>query len=457
MRNTLLSMLAVYFVACASSAPAPVILSEAKDPVPSAQFDADEYRKELEAVYAHILARTDVTEPPADTPVVDIEAAASIPIPEHRTIQSALRLFSVDMKDSIQTSLIRSARYKTLIDKALAEHKLPKGLAYLPVIESAYLPTLTSRAGAHGIWQFMPDTAREYGLRVDWWIDERADPERSTRAAAAYLKDLHRMFDDWALALAAYNCGPGRVRRTLDAAGASTFWELLEEGLLPKETRGYVPTFFATLLIASDPEAHGFELGKSVDFDHKRIDVRGPVSLAYIAEVIGVDEDALREMNPALRRGVVPPGRAAVRVPAKHAETLQVRADRLREEDAYVKFCSFKVRKGDTVKRLARAIGVKPETILAMNSLAANERLGAGDSIYLPVRARELGALLAHSNDSTYFYAVRKGDTLYSIAKRNGLTVGELRELNDLRKNATLRVGQKLRVSAPRTMTAGGM
>jgi membrane-bound lytic murein transglycosylase D len=264
------------------------------------------------------------------------------------------------------------------------------------------------------------------------------------------------MFDDWALALAAYNCGPGRVRRTLEAAGASTFWELLEEGLLPRETRGYVPTFFATLLIASDPEAHGFELGKSVDFDHTRVDVRGPVSLAYIAEVIGVDEEALREMNPALRRGVVPPGRAAVRVPAKHAETLEARANMLREEDAYVKFCSFKVRKGDTVKRIARAIGAKPETILAMNNLSANERLGTGDSIYLPVRARELGALLAHSNDSTYFYAVRKGDTLYSIAKRNGLTVAELRELNDLRRNTTLRVGQKLRVSAPRTMTAGG-
>ncbi|MGZ5440440.1 MAG: transglycosylase SLT domain-containing protein [Thermoanaerobaculia bacterium] len=453
MRNTfLLSVVALYSVACATSAPAPA----AAPPAPSvtAKIDADQFRTELEAAYTHILARTDVTTPPENAPLVDIEAAASIPIPEHRTINSAVRLFSVNMKDSIQTSLIRSAKYKNLIDQALAEQKLPKGLAYLPVIESAYLPTLTSRAGAHGIWQFMPETAREYGLRVDWWVDERADPERSTRAAAAYLKDLHRMFDDWALALAAYNCGPGRVRRTLEEAGASTFWELLENGHLPKETRGYVPTFYATLLIASDPETYGFELGKPSAVDGKQVDVRGPVSLAYIAEAIGVDEDLLKEMNPALRRGVVPPGRAAVRVPDKHAETLVARADTLREEDAYVRYCRFTVREGDTVRKLARKIGTKPETILAMNGLDANDRVRPGKSIYLPVRARELGALLSQSDS---FYAVKKGDTLYSIAKKNDLSVDELRDLNDLPRKTTLRIGQKLRVSAPRALTAGGM
>lgn len=460
--NTLLvAGVALYGVACASSAPLPKVAPAAPiaAAAPRAPFDADAFRAELENAYTQILSRDTVDRGklPTDAEIVDVEAAASIPIPEHRTINSAVRLFSVDMKDSIQTSLLRSARYRKLIDKALAEQKLPKGLAYLPVIESAYMPTLTSRAGAHGIWQFMPATAREYGLRVDWWVDERADPEHSTRAAAIYLRDLYRMFDDWSLALAAYNCGPGRIRRTLDQSGATSFWELLDAGLLPKETRGYVPTFFATLLIASDPDAYGFRLGEVAEHDEKRVDVRGPVSLAYIAETIGVDEDVLREMNPALRRGVVPPGHASVRVPSKSAETLLARADTLRDDDAYVKFCSFRMRKGDTVQRLARAIGTKAETILAMNNLDENERLSAGQAIYLPVRARELGTLLAHSNDTEIFYAVLKGDTLYSIAKKNGLSVAELRELNDLGKKTTLRKGQKLRVSAPRTMTAGGM
>ena len=470
MRKTFfLIPLALYAAACASSsAPQRVVQTSGLPPASQAgqaaaphqnvaDLDPTRFRSELEAAYTHILTRSDVKTAPPDAPVVDIEAAASIPIPQHRTIDSAVRLFSVDMKDSIQTSLIRSARYKNLIDKALEEHKLPKGLAYLPVIESAYMPTLTSRAGAYGIWQFMPDTAREYGLRVDWWVDERADPERSTRAAAAYLRDLHGMFDDWSLALAAYNCGPGRVRRKLQETGATTFWELLEATALPKETRGYVPTFYATLLIASDPATYGFELGEPESFEAKRVDVRGPVSLTYIAEATGIDEDLLRELNPALRRGVVPPGRAGVRVPVKAAETLAARADSLRHEDAYMKYCSFTLRKGDTVSRLARAIGTKPETILAMNNLDENDRVGAGQALYLPVRERELGALLAHNERSGYFHTVRKGDTLYSIAKKNGLSVAELRELNDLGKDAKLKKGQKLRVSAGRTSTAGGM
>ena len=459
MRNTLLAVLAVSFVACAGSTPSPVTTPVAAPAAPkvSAQLDADEFRKQLEEAYTHILSRADNSKAPAGADVVDVEAAASIPIPEHRTINSAVRLFSVDMKESIQTSLIRSAKYRPIIDKALEEQKLPKGLAYLPVIESAYLPTLTSSAGAYGIWQFMPDTAREYGMRVDWWVDERADPERSARAAAKYLKDLHRMFGDWALALAAYNCGPGRVRRTLTEAGATTFWELLDRGLLPKETRGYVPTFYATLLIASDPANYGFKLGTPTDYDAKRVEVRGPVSLAYIAETLGLREDALRELNPALRRGVVPPGRAAVRVPGKHAETLAARAETLREEDAYVKYCAFRMREGDTLEKLARKLGAKPETLLAMNNLTETSSVRPGQSIYLPVRARELGTLLAHSEDETVFYAVRKGDTLYSIAKKNDLSVPELRELNDLGSDAALRVGQKLRVSAPRTLSAGGM
>ncbi|HET8798906.1 MAG TPA: transglycosylase SLT domain-containing protein [Thermoanaerobaculia bacterium] len=495
MRNTLLlAVLGLYAVACATATPAPTPAPTARTggstpaptartggstPAPTArtgvapavpaQIDADEFRHELEEAYAHILSRAEVTrvdgvdevadeEPPAGIPEVDIEAAASIEIPQHRTIDSALRLFSVDMKDSIQTSLLRSASYKNLIDEALGEHELPKGLAYLPVIESAYLPKLTSRAGAHGIWQFMPATAREYGLRVDWWIDERADPERSTRAAAKYLKDLHRMFDgDWSLALAAYNCGPGRVRRTLDEAGAATFWELLESGLLPKETRGYVPTFYATLRIASDPATYGFELADPVEHNEPaRVHVAGPVSLEYIAEVTGVGKETLKALNPALRRGVVPPGGASVRVPPDAAATLEARADSLRHEDASVRYCTFRVRKGDTVKRLARAIGAKPETILAMNGLHAKDRLRAGTTLILPVRARELSALLTQSQNRDYFYAVRKGDTLYSIARKNGITVAELRELNDLGRTSTIKPGQKLRIAPPRTMTAGG-
>jgi membrane-bound lytic murein transglycosylase D len=359
-----------------------------------------EFRAALENAYAKIGTYERTLS--VDAPKVDVEAAASIPIPEHRTIREALAYFTTDLKSDIQQSLIRSAQYKNLIDRVLDEYKLPKGLAYLPVIESAYLPTLTSRAGAHGIWQFMPETAREYGLRVDWWVDERADPDRSTRAAAAYLKDLYRDFQDWSLALAAYNAGPNRIHRALAETHSATFWDLLEQSAVPRETRSYVPTFFASLIIASDPSTYGFRLGDAADGNVKRVEVEGPLSLRFLAESANVDEGLLRDLNPALRRGVVPPGKITVRIPAKAAEFIEARAATLRNDDSHVAVCTYTVRDGDNLKRLAKAIGTTPQTILAMNGV---RRLHRGESIYLPVRARELGNLLAGRRKA------RRGDT----------------------------------------------
>ena len=449
----LLPAAAFVFAACAT-VPVPTPVPQPFTAVSPRSSDAAHLRAELEQAFDEIVAREGK---PVAAPQVDVEAAAAIPIPEHRTINGAVNLFTTRMRDDIQTSLIRSARYKGMIEAALAEYRLPNGLAYLPVIESAYMPALTSRAGAHGIWQFMPETAREYGLRVDWWVDERADPEKSAHAAAAYLNDLYREFNDWSLVLAAYNAGPGRVRRAMTSTGATTFWELLEWGAVPKETRGYVPTFYATLLIATDPDTYGFRLGTPEEIDEKQIVVEGPLSLAFLAEVSGVDRDLLREMNPALRRALLPPGRTAVRLPARAAQIVAPRAATLKREDANVAVCTFTLRERDTLKRLARAIGTSTDTIMAMNSLESAHAVGEGDSIYLPVRARELGTLLAHYNDAGAYYKVRKGDTFYSIARKHGLSVEDLRELNDLTSRAKLQPGQRLRVAPPRAVTAGGM
>lgn len=423
----------------------------------SAQPSADEtaFRHELESVYGQIVAREN--RPVALVPPAVIEAAVSMPVPDHRTIRGAINLFSSDLRKDIQTYLTRSARYRQLIEKALAEQKLPKGLAYLPVIESGYATTLTSRSGAHGIWQFMPDTAREYGLRVDWWVDERADPERSTRAAAVYLRDLYRQFHDWPLVLAAYNAGPGRIRRALRETGTKTFWELLETASLTKETRGYVPTFFATVSIAADPAAYGFRLDAPSDWEDKRVEVEGPVSLAFIASAAGVDEATLRELNPAYRRGVLPPGRSTLHVPAKAAEAIAPRAATLRNDDDTMAICSYTLRHGDSVARLARAIGASADAILAMNGRKNPEAIGEGDSLYLPVRARELGSLLSHSSDETVFYQVRKGDTIYSIARTHRLTSAELLEMNDLDGSHRLHAGEKLRIATPRNASTGGL
>ena len=454
MSRAVVLLLALCTVACATTpppAPAPKLASKPAAPPSAARLQTEEYRRALEAAYGEIVARE---EKPVTAPKVDVEAVVSMPIPEHETIRGALQYFTTDLKPSIQESLIRSAKYKNLIDKALDENKLPRGLAYLPVIESAYVPTLTSRAGAHGIWQFMPETAREYGLRVDWWVDERADPERSTRAAATYLRDLYHQFNDWPLALAAYNAGPGRIRRAMESTGASTFWELLDAEAVPKETRGYVPTFFATLTIASDPVTYGFRLGSPAELDHQQVEVEGPLSLRYLATIANVDERLLRDLNPALRHGVLPPGRTSVHVPSKAAAAVTARATTLKNDDANVAVCSYTLPDGQSLRRLARSIGTDVDTLLAMNNLRSADDIGGGDSIYLPVRARELGSLLAH-NDA--YYAVKKGDTLFSIAKSHHLSVEELLAINELHSDHKLHPGEKLRVTAPHALSAAGM
>ncbi|MDQ6800638.1 MAG: transglycosylase SLT domain-containing protein [Acidobacteriota bacterium] len=333
-----------------------------------------------------VVRSADVFAVPPPPPVLDL------PIPDHHSIHSAVTLFTTEMRSDIQQSLIRSAQYRKLIDRVLDEYKLPKALAYLPVIESAYLPRLTSRAGAHGIWQFMPETAREYGLRVDWWIDERADPDLSTRAAANYLKDLYREFRDWPLALAAYNAGSGRIHRALGETGSTSFWSLMEMSAIPRETRGYVPTFYAAILIAGDPAAYGFRVADPIDADVRRVEVEGPLSLRFIAQTANIDYSVLRDLNPALRHGIVPPGTTSIRVPSVAVATIEARAATLKNEDRIVTVCAYRVRSGDSINKLARALGVERKTIRAMNGLGERAKLRRGESIYLPVRAHALSA-----------------------------------------------------------------
>ena len=275
---------------------------------------------ELRAALESATLRTLVVAPP---PTADVDAAVSMAIPQHGSIRGALAYFTAQLKPDIQQSFVRSAQYRKLIDSVLAENRLPKALAYLPVIESAYSETMTSRAGARGIWQIMPETAREYGLRVDKWIDERVDPDLSTRAAAAYLGDLYRDFRDWPLALAAYNAGAARIHRALEETHTKSFWELLELAAIPKETRGYVPTFFATLIIATDPAAYGFTLSDPIDSGITRLDVEGPLSLRKVARAAHVDVAVLEDLNPALRKGIVPRGvRTSLRVPTRYHEKI---------------------------------------------------------------------------------------------------------------------------------------
>lgn len=450
--------LSLLLAACASNSTTPVPVPAtlpvaAASPAVTLRGDVADFNDALDRVHMFIIERENET---ASGLIADYEAATSIEIPDHPTVFGALNLFSTNLKPRIQASLDRSTRYRAMIDSILDEHELPRALAYLPVIESGFITSSVSRVGAFGMWQFMPATARQYGLRVDWWVDERADPERSTRAAARYLKDLYKQFSDWPLALASYNAGPGRVSRSLTANGAGDFWELSNKAALPRETRGYVPTFFATLMIVSEPDAHGFllcEPAAPAD-DWAEVSVPGPVSLKFVAETTGIDDAIIREMNPAFRRGVTPPGTVKIRVPKDAAFLLSETAAGLRGDDPYVRVARYTVRKGDNVKSLARKLGSDSHTISGMNG--GISKLRTGMTIWVPVSHTELSSSLAQKPKSKY-HTVKRGETLYHIAKRNGLSVDELRSMNNLSRKHVLKAGDKLRTSPSPAVTAGGL
>ena len=205
----------------------------------------------------------------------------------------------------------------------LAHAGLPTELAYLPLIESGYRPLAISRAGAVGPWQFIPETGKKYGLRIDSMVDERRDPIKSTEAAAQYLKDLHEMFGDWELSLAAYNGGENRVARILAAKGAQNFWSMRDRGYLPNETSQYVPRFLAAVSIAKAPQEYGFvEPEENLPYHFEVVNVDRQVSLSTAAGLCGVSASELADLNPALRRGITPSG-YALRVPAGAAEPLR--------------------------------------------------------------------------------------------------------------------------------------
>lgn len=379
--------------------------------------------------------------------------AHDIPIPAHDRVLAYVQLFTGRLRDWIQTSLQRGSRYLPMIQNVFRAEGLPLDLAYVPVIESAFKPNALSRAQAKGVWQFMKDTALENGLRHDWYIDERADPEKSTLAAAKYLRTLHRMFGDWHLALASYNGGPGRVQRALKRANLSDFWDLSESTrFLPRETREYVPMILAAIVIAKNPSQYGFDIQPEAPIAYERVTVPGATDLRRLAEWIGTPVDELQSLNPELRRWTTPVRAKTyeIKVPVGLAVTVEQRlASAPPSEFSTVRWHT--VRRGDTLNSLARKFKVSRAELAAANQLRQNAALRSGMDLVIPrspapmVSARNLrrtepvaaeGDVAVAASDTTRStYTVRSGDTLYGIARRFGLSVDALKSLNNLNAN----------------------
>jgi hypothetical protein len=233
--------------------------------------------------------------------------AGDVPIVLNGPVQAYLRLFSTSQKASFESCLKRSGRYLPMMRRIFRKHGLPQDLVYLALVESGFNPWARSPAEALGPWQFIEGTARRYNLKVNYWVDERRDPEKSTQAAACYLKDLHHQFGCWYLAAAGYNAGEHRVDSALKRTAASDFWTLAKNGSLPQETCDYVPKFIAAALIAKHPEKYGFHaVVYQRPLDYEQIKIPGGIDLQAFARLLEVSPQVLRELNPELQRDIAP-------------------------------------------------------------------------------------------------------------------------------------------------------
>jgi membrane-bound lytic murein transglycosylase D len=382
-----------------------------------------------------------------------------IDIPLNERVLSYIELFQGRLHDFIEEGLIRGGKYLPMIQNVFRAEGLPLDLAYVPLIESAFKPNALSRAKARGVWQFMSGTAVENGLRRDWYIDERSDPEKATVAAAKYLKMLSGLFSgDWHLALASYNGGPGRMQRAIKRVGVDDFWKLTEGSkVLPRETREYVPMILAAIVIARNPAQYGFEFEAETPAAYEEIRLDRPVDLRRIAEWAGTTIDEIQALNPELRRWTTPirDAQYALRVPEGTSEQIMARLKDAPQIDvASLKW--YTVKRGDTLTSIARKLTVSKADLAEANYLKATAGVTAGDKLIVPRETTPLMAartersmpvaesrplktpdtLLAqnsiNSNRVKVLYLVQEGDTLSAIAKIYRTTVASLMSWNQL-------------------------
>jgi len=381
-----------------------------------------------------------------------------IPFILNADVEKEIRLFQTVERDFFIPSYQRSALYRPHIVEELRKAGLPEELSWLPLVESGFKIGALSSARALGLWQFIPSTGYKYGLNRDDWVDERMDFEKSTRAAIDYLKELHTMFGDWLTVLAGYNCGEGRVIRTIASQHINyldRFWDLYRK--LPNETARYVPRFLATVLVVRDPQKYGMDLGSlnTPPLSYETVEIHKSVRLQDIARKLEVPEEILNILNAELRHRITPDRPYRLRVPAEKAAQLAAVMDEIpRMEKSFPEFAGgrgakvrHRVRRGETLASIANKYGTSVQAIRASNKLSAKRRVVEGQRLIIPILTRTAAGSSGQAKkvEETVHYRVQKGDTLSSLARKHGTTVAELRKTNGLTGEA-LKVGQVLRI-----------
>jgi len=391
--------------------------------------------------------------------VAHIQERYDIPIEMRPLVISYVQFFQGTGRKWFVKWMERSTRYVPLMRPILEKAQLPKDTVYLAMIESGFSPFAYSWAHAAGPWQFIPSTGAYYGLKQDFWVDERRDPLKSTEAAARYLTELYRKLGDWYLAWASYNTGETRVRRLMERHASADFWELSESAHLAKETKHYVPKLIAAALVAKHPEAFGFEqteISYQPLFEFDEVLLETATDLNVAALLIDSSLATLQELNPELLHNYTPPSSPsapyALRIPkGSQAAFLKAYAPLSIQEKSSAQ--TYLVRKGDTLLKIAKKSKLHPETLALFNHLSPDSPLRTHQAILIPKAALFTNPLqntpaahLRSKHPSTYH--VVRGDSLWSIARKFDVNIESLTSWNRplLRKNKTLLPGTKLNV-----------
>jgi membrane-bound lytic murein transglycosylase D len=393
------------------------------------------------------LSGEEIPEAPADAGLKtnaerELQAVThDLPLTLTDPVLSFLNFFQTERGRAIvENGLRRAGRYRDMIRRVLVEEGMPGDLIYLAQAESAFEPQALSRAGARGLWQFMSYRGKQYGLEHSWWLDERQDPEKATRAAAHHLRDLYDMFGDWYLVMAAYNSGPGTVQHAIERTGYADFWELYKANVLPQETRNYVPIILALTLISKDPARYGIEFTPDEPLKVDRVQPGHPVDLRLVSETIDVDVDTLRLLNPELLRLVTPTDpHFVLYIPAGKAEEFEKDMTEIPPEN-WVSWRRHRVEEGETLSSIARRYRITVASLAQVNGLDPQARPEVSAKLIIPATAQPqptLGALVR--------YRARRGDTVESVADQFNVTVAELKKWNGMRSNRLV-AGMRLKI-----------
>lgn len=430
-------------------------------------------------------------DPPAPTTATETAVASDlshtshdVDIPLNRKVLSYIELFQGNLRDFISEGLQRGVKYLPMIQAEFREQGLPLDLAYIPLIESAFKNTARSRVKAQGMWQFMSYTGREHGLTLNWYVDERSDPEKATKAAAQYLKTLGKMFDNnWHLAMASYNGGPGRVQRAIRRSGKSDFWTLTSTSrYLPRETREYVPMILAAIVIAKNPAQYGFNVEPEMPLVYEKVQVSDPIDLRLVAEWTNAAIDDIETLNPELRRWTTPvrSTKYELKLPVGTGDAFRARLAEAPPESLNA-FQWHSVRRGETLLSISRKLKVRQADLAEANSLTLRSRVQPGQQLIIPRAPTTLLAarlenqapdapvlaearpaapapkpvvaapVLDNAEPQRIVHRVKRGDTLSSIARLYNTTIASLKSWNArIIKGNQIRIGDRLTIFASR-------